>query len=658
MIAEYRTRTLPGEEPKMGRERILLIDNSPQFRSVMGHQVLGGQGYEVLIAKSGSEGLALARDLQPDLIIAGYDLQEMNGLEIVAALKEAGLNIPIILTTAEGSEVLAVRAMRAGVRDYLIKPVTAEAMVDAVQRVLQQHWKNQIKERLPAHLLQANRKLERRLRELSTLVHLGKSVTSMRDLEQVLNQVVEAAVQVTGAEESSLLLVDKSTGQLYMSAAWNIDSKTVHTLRLKVEDSLAGTVVKTGEPIIVSGEDLIKIKTAYLVKCLVYVPLRSHNQVIGVLSVDNRTKPHEFDQHEVQVLSLLADFAAIAIENARLYAETIQERNTLDAILRDTEDHVIVVDADDKVLFCNPTARKTFFVTATDFIGKPLKDVIKNPEVLALFSKQALAGRGRHSEIRVNGGEQVLNAQLTIIEGVGRSAVMQDITYLKQMDREKSEFVTTVSHDLRSPLTAILAYIELIERVGSLNEQQAGYVKQITSSVESISTMTSELLELGRIEAGFDVDLEPVDLPQIANEIIGSLSHQVETKRHQLQIEFAEDLPKVSGNPLRLRQVVANLVGNAIKYTPDNGCVKISLQPDGALVVLQISDSGIGIPLDEQPFIFDKFYRTQRAIDEFEGTGLGLSIVKGIVEQHNGRIWLNSKENEGATFTVVLPVAK
>src|SRR5260221_13038820 len=153
----------------------------------------------------------------------------------------------------------------------------------------------------------------------------------MRDLEQVLNQVVEAAVQVTGAEESSLLLVDKSTGQLYMSAAWNIDSKTVHTLRLKVEDSLAGTVVKTGEPIIVSGEDLIKIKTAYMVKCLVYVPLRIHHQVIGVLSVDNRTKPHEFDQHEVQILSVLADFAAIPTEKARPCPQTIQHAKQLDA---------------------------------------------------------------------------------------------------------------------------------------------------------------------------------------------------------------------------------------------------------------------------------------------------------------------------------------
>src|SRR5258708_34099880 len=119
MIAEYRTRTLPVEELKMGRERILLIDESPQFRSVMGRQVLGGQGYEGVIAKSGSEGLALARDLQPDLIVTGYDLPEINGLEIIAALKEAGLNIPTILTTVEGSEALAVQAMRAGVRDYL-----------------------------------------------------------------------------------------------------------------------------------------------------------------------------------------------------------------------------------------------------------------------------------------------------------------------------------------------------------------------------------------------------------------------------------------------------------------------------------------------------------------------------------------------------------
>src|SRR5262249_39410140 len=169
-------------------------------------------------------------------------------------------------------------------------------------------------------------------------------------------------------------------------------------------------------------------------------------------------------------------------------------------------DLIIVVDAEDRVLFCNPTARKVFNVTMTDFIGKPLKSVIGNPEVQALFSKSALVGRGRRSEITLFGGEKTFNAQLTIIEGIGRCAVMQDITALKEMDHKKNEFVMAVSHDLRSPLTGILGYLELIARVGTLTDQQEKFVANIQNNVNSITALITELLELSKIEGGFDTD--------------------------------------------------------------------------------------------------------------------------------------------------------
>jgi len=294
-------------------------------------------------------------------------------------------------------------------------------------------------------------------------------------------------------------------------------------------------------------------------------------------------------------------------------------------------------------------------VTMTDFIGKPLKDVITNPEVLTLFSKEALIGRGRRSEITLEGGERVLNAQLTIIDRVGRSAVMQDITHLKQLDKAKSEFVTAVSHDLRSPLTGILSYVELLQRAGPLNDQQKKFAENIQASVRSITSLITELLELDRIEAGYDVDLEPVNLTQVANDCVRNLTHQLTLKGHVLNVESASDLPPVIGNPLRLRQLITNLLGNAIKYTLPGGNIKLALRPDGPLVILQVTDSGVGIPIEDQPFVFDKFYRSERVVGEFEGTGLGLAIVKSIVDQHNGRIWLQSKEGTGTTFTVVLP---
>ncbi len=641
----------------MPNERILVVDDSAPIRDFIAHTVLANEGYDVLTAADGKEGLVLAQDLQPDLILTDYMMPNLNGLEMIEALHAANLSAPIILMTAEGSEALAVRALRSGVYDYLIKPITADALINAVREALRRHWKDQIKERVPAHLLESNRRLEKRLRELSTLMNIGTSVTAMLDLQQVLNSVVEAAVTLSGAEEGSLMLVDEQSGELYVRAAKNFDQQTVHTLRLPVEDSLAGQVVRIGEPLVVGGnEDKVKIKTKFLVKGIVYVPLRAPNKVIGVLSVDNRLEARSFEPHDVQILLLLADFAAVAVQNARLYAEMIRERDTLDAILHDTDDYVIVVDSNDCILFCNATARNAFNITRTDFVGQPLHTVISHPEVLALFAKEALSGRGRRSEITL-GGEKFLNAQLTIIESVGRAAVMQDITHLKQLDRAKSDFVAAVAHDLRSPLTAVLGYSELLVRAGTLNEQQTRFVEQITASVHSITALITELLELSRIEAGFNVDLEPVAMERVVRKAVDGLQHQKTQRGHTLTLDVAPSLPTLVGNPLRLQQMVANLVGNAIKYTPNNGNIKVSLWRDSDNIVFQVSDSGIGIPAEDQPFVFDKFFRSERAASEFDGTGLGLSIVKGVVDQHQGRIWLESREGIGTTFTVVLPLS-
>jgi len=232
----------------------------------------------------------------------------MTGLDLVEELKKADVKVPVILITAEGSEDLAVRALRAGVSDYLLKPFRTEEVLDSVKNVLAQYWRDQIRERLPAHLLEANRNLK------NVCAKWGRWSTSARAClpcltwQEVLNEVVDAAVQVTGAEESSLLLVDMPTGEMYMRAARNVDQKTVHTLRLQVQDSLAGQVVKSGEPVVVTDDDMIKINTSYLVKSVVYVPLRVKHQIIGVLSVDNRFSARNFDFHDVQILSILADF--------------------------------------------------------------------------------------------------------------------------------------------------------------------------------------------------------------------------------------------------------------------------------------------------------------------------------------------------------------
>jgi two-component system phosphate regulon sensor histidine kinase PhoR len=636
-------------------ERILLVEDSDEARHFLAETVLGGAGYDVLTAVDGDEGFVLARDLLPDLIIADHQMPRRSGLDMLDALHKEGITPPFILITAEGSEELAVRALRLSVSDYLIKPFDYDDLLEAVARVLEEHWTRKITERVPIQLYEANRQLEDRLRHLDTLVEISKRVTGQLDLQEVLTCVVEAAVTLTHAEEGTLLLVDQPSGELYLYASTGV-GQVDHTLRLPVSDSLAGQVIQTQRPLVITGEDLRKIKTHYFFRDLAYVPLVVKDQAIGVLGVTNReSESTSFEPHTLTFLGLLADFAAIAIENARLYEASESERETLNTVLRDTEDPIIVTDQNNRVLFCNPAACRAFSVKYPNSRGRPLAEVIPHQEVTELFSKDANTGRSRRREITLAEGERILNAQLSIVKGVGRVAVMQDITHLKELDRIKSDFVTTVSHDLRSPLTAILGYIELIRRSGPLNKVQQQFVERITTSVKSIAVLIEELLELGKIEAGFDQEREPTFLQPIVQQVVDGLRPQWESKQQQVQVRLPDNLPLVLGNPLRLRQLMNNLVENAIKYTPEEGQIRVTLRADNSFLVVRVSDTGIGIPPKDQPFIFDKFYRTDEAIDHYPGTGLGLSIVKGIVEAHNGRIWVESQVGSGSTFTVMLP---
>jgi two-component system NtrC family sensor kinase len=633
----------------MPAEKILVVDDSADMRDLVATYVLRPNGYETLTANDGLRGLELARQHLPDLIIADMKMPQMSGLDMTRALQAEGHDVPVILITAEGSEELARQALRTGIADYLIKPFDPEELLKAVRRTLALAQARRENARMQAELAAANASLTRRLKELETLAGVGRNVTSSLDLDQVLAQVVEAAVNLTGAEEGALLLLDEQTDELVMRAAKNFDESFVRTFRLPSEDSLAGQVLRTGLPVTLDERTPQKIKTEYLVQSLVYVPLAVRGRVIGVLGVDNRNTQRLIPEYDQHLLQALGDYAAIAIENARLYTDSETERTQLDTLLHEIEDGVMVVNDEQRIILINRMACEAFGIDPVGAVGQPLAAVIQNAD-----ARELLSGKGRKGEIALEDG-RVFNAHLTPIAKVGYAVVIQDITQLKRIDRIKSDFVSTVSHDLRSPLTAILGYVELMGRVGPVNEQQAEFIKRVRQSVQSITALIGDLLDLGRLEAGFDTQKEATSLQLIMRYAVDGLKQQSDAKHLSVLLEAPADLPSVLANPLRLRQMVTNLLDNAIKYTPQGGALRMAAWADGDQVVMTVRDSGIGIPAADQPFIFDKFYRASNARTEFTGTGLGLSIVRSIVENHGGRIWLESKSGEGTTFTVVLP---
>ncbi|MBT3389894.1 MAG: GAF domain-containing protein [Chloroflexi bacterium] len=630
---------------------ILLIVANSQTGELLDRGVLAPAGFRVTQVGDAAAAAVMMRSSSIDVAILE---SAVGGVQLAIDLAETYPALPLILIASTEEQAHMLDALRAGVFDFLTPPLKPDAILAAVQRALKK------RQRIITWAKESNRRntdiLRQRVSLLETLGKVGRSVTALLDLDEVLKVVVDAAVELTGAEESSLLMLDETTGELYMRAARNVHDDLVNTFRVPVSDTLAGEVMRTGKPILLDQESPQKIKTSYLVKTLIYAPLEVQERIIGVLGVANREQQKSFHQRHVALVSALADYASIAIENARLFENTEIERKKLESILTRIEDGVIVIDANEQVILANPMARAMFKHSKPAALPCALEECFTHDQLLALI-------RDGHDtfpyrvELELD-DERVVNAQLNLIPEIGMTITLHDITYFKELDRIKSDFVSTVSHDLRSPLTAILGYVELLERVGPINERQRNFIQRVQTSVRNITELINDLLDLGRIEAGFNERKVSLSIKNLLQYSVENLRSPLEEKNLTLRQEVASHLPNIFGDSVRLRQVIDNLLGNAIRYSSEDGEIIVVAKEENDQIIFRVEDSGCGIPAADRPHIFEKFYRASNVVENVSGSGLGLAIVKSIVENHQGRVWVDSVEGEGSAFTVVLPIEK
>jgi signal transduction histidine kinase len=509
-------------------------------------------------------------------------------------------------------------------------------------------------------------KVTERMREATTLYKVSNQLMRTLNLDQILKKVLDILQKFFGYLNCAILLVDEEAGELEVKAARGYLRETIGKVRLKIgQEGIAGWAAahKTALNVPDVTQDSRYVEGMEETRSEMAVPMMAGDKVIGVLDVQ-RSEVKAFNDDDLRVLSSVAAQAAIAIERARLYfaerrlrTAIAEERAKLEAIIRGASDAIFVTNEGGQVLLMNPAAEQAFDVKAGTWVDRPLKSVIKDADLLALWRTCLTDGDFCSDEIPLADG-RTLYAQLTPVAGVGQMAIMRDITHLKELDRMKSEFVSTVSHDLASPLQAIQIMAELIPKLGPVNQAQRDAVDDITRMVAKTATLVHDLLDLGKIEAGVEMEMESCQLATVINEAVEVLKERAKAKEIVLQITLPRALPLVIGNPIRLGQVVTNFVGNAIKFTPDGGTVTILAWETEGEVAVEVGDTGIGIAPEDQAHIFDKFYRVQSTqVSGIEGTGLGLAIVKSIVEGHGGRVWVESELGQGSNFGFALPIA-
>ena len=392
---------------------------------------------------------------------------------------------------------------------------------------------------------------------------------------------------------------------------------------------------------------------------LVALPLGKGEDYYGAFWVAFE-RPQHFSESQLNFLSTLAGQAYLAASNAHLYATAEIGRRRLEAVVTSTPDPILVIDEKLCLLMVNPAATETPGLLEVTETGTLIEKAVGIPDLVDLIVSP-MSGKFSSKEIKLSDGKIYFASVASIIaeeKTVGRICILRDITHYKELDSLKSEFVSTVSHDLRSPLTLVRGYATMLEMVGDLNSQQKDYTDKIMQGVESMKRLVNNLLDLGRIDAGIGLKIEPVFIILIVNEVAAELQPNALQKKIDFSVECAIDKEvQIEADPALLKQALFNLAENAIKYSNDGGKVTINVRQKGDFVCFEVQDTGIGIAPLDLPHMFEKFYRsTRREAYQQRGTGLGLAIVKSIIERHGGEVGVKSQLGVGTTFHIDVPL--
>ena len=546
---------------------------------------------------------------------------------------------------------------------------------------------------------------------LIALYDVSRMLGSSLDIDEVINQVMDAVIQLTGAERGFLMLANEATEELDIMAARNIERINLDQKEMEVSRTVIQEVLHTGGGVVTtnaqtderySNKDSV---TRYALRSILCQPLQARGEILGVIYVDHKVREGVFDEDDRDMLAALASQAAVAIDNARLFTQTdesleqrVDELEMLQQIDRELNsgldfDHVLELtlqwaikgtNAQDGWIAILSEDGTTMTVQAGDDkdsivdINQPhLLHVMEEGVVFIQASTISPQQNKMTAPVRRDGQTIALisvrkvahpfdhNAELFMMRLADHAAIAIENTRLyhaaQQADKAKSQFISVASHELKIPLTSIRGYADLIRQgtVGSVTEQQVKFLDTIRDNVDRMSNLVSDLADISRIETGrLKVEITAVSLTDCVMETVVGLRPQIEAKRQILSLDLPDGMPMVLADRSRLIQIITNLLSNSNKYTPEGGDLAVTAQVEVESVRVSVQDNGLGLSESDQSKLFLQFFRSDEpAVREEAGWGLGLYVTQRLVELLGGEIGVESEIGQGSTFWFTIPTA-
>jgi signal transduction histidine kinase len=504
-----------------------------------------------------------------------------------------------------------------------------------------------------------------RIRQRDYLLEIARALTQELDLDKLLTRILRISIEMLAGQAGIIAL--KETGGWRVVAAHGIPPAFLSYLEPLLAEE------KAAELNLIELNRMLKELTYTASMGLlngVGIPLAAHGQVIGVIFIF-RSYPDLFSAHDKLLLQSFADQAAIAVYNARLYGQVSYEKQRLDALLDSAADGILILKADRTIERCNIAFEKLYGHPRAEIQGKTHSEIIHwatPPEGLTL--DEAETGGWpltTNAYLYVEGDLErpeppnlpvgITYAPLLAADGTLRNviATVRDITKFRNAEEIKNTFVSIVSHELKTPVALIKGYVSTLRREDAKWDKNVvrDSLAVIEEEADHLASMIEDLLDASRLQAGgLTPNLSDISLPTLAERLAERFRTQ--TKRHTIVVDFPEKFPVILADENRISQVLSNLISNAIKYSL-KGEIRIGGQIRPKQVIVCVSDQGSGIDPADIPHVFDRFYRSDKAVRKTKGAGLGLYLAKAIVEAHGGRIWVDPDPGSGARICFSLP---
>lgn len=542
--------------------------------------------------------------------------------------------------------------------------------------------------------------VERERERVETLLQISTELSSSLDLNRVLSRALQLVTEVVNAPRGSVFILDLESDQLIHRAAQGRGKPLPPNGELapfKRNEGLVGWVMKNRQGVVI-GDLEQDPRWKQLPDhpgrhhSALAVPLMANEDALGVMILLS-PEYNAFDEDQLRLVSAAADRVGDAINNAELYRLIREQAEKLGALLREQQveatksrailegiaDGVLVAEAGGNVILFNAACERVLDLKRSRVIGRPVTEFLG---IYGAAGKAWLEAVDRWSadpysytpgdffdERIETDNQRVLSVHLAPVidsdEFLGSVSVIRDITREVEVDRLKSEFVTNVSHELRTPMTSIKGYADilLMGAAGPLTDNQSRFLDVIKNNADRLSILVNDLLDISRIESGqVQLVLRPIQIGEVITIALDTLRGRIdeENKPMELVADAPPDLPPVHADRERLTQIIMNLADNAFNYSKAGGVITLRARVDPAQkeMVIEVSDSGIGVAPEDQDRLFDRFYRGEdELVLATAGTGLGLPIARQLAEMHGGRLWLaHSAPGQGSTFALSLPL--